>query len=79
MIINDEQDNERSGYGLLNVNGQYRVVLGMDSARGQESVALATYDQGKAGLMVSDGQHLIYEGSALPNEKMSSTEEPSTV
>ena len=35
MVINDEQGNERSGYGLLNVNGRYRVVLGMDSAQGR--------------------------------------------
>lgn len=63
LIINDEQGFERSGYGLLNVNGQKRVVLGLDSARGEEGLTLSLYDEGSVGLSVRDGKRLIYVGN----------------
>jgi len=63
LVINDEQGFERSGYGLLNVNGQKRVVLGLDSARGQEGLTLSLYDEGSVGLSMRDGKRLIYVGS----------------
>ncbi|MGH9240096.1 MAG: hypothetical protein ACRD3G_18790 [Vicinamibacterales bacterium] len=63
FVINDEQGFERSGYGLLNVNGQKRVVLGLDSARGQEGLTLGLYDEGSVGLSMRDGKRLIYVGS----------------
>src|SRR5262249_31714797 len=46
MVINDEQGFERAGFGLHNVNGQHRVVLGMDSNKGSEALSLAVLDEG---------------------------------
>ncbi len=63
LVINDEQGFDRSGYGLLNVNGQKRVVLGLDSARGQEGLTLSLFDEGSVGLSMRDGKRLIYVGS----------------
>lgn len=63
LVINDEQGLERSGYGLLNVNGEKRVVLGLDSARGEEGLTLSLSDEGSVGLRVRDGKRLIYIGS----------------
>ena len=48
--INDARGFERSGYGLLNVDGSYRVVLGLDGANGREGIALSLFDDGPAGL-----------------------------
>lgn len=48
--INDAMGFERSGYGLLRVDGLYRVVLGLDGSDGREGVALSLFDQGPAGL-----------------------------
>jgi hypothetical protein len=64
IVINDEQGSERSGYGLLKVDGRYRTVLGLDSSQGRESLTLAVYDAGRAGLTVEDGNRLVYVGSA---------------
>jgi hypothetical protein len=47
--INDERGFERSGYGLLRVDGTNRVNLGLDGANGREGVALALHDNGPAG------------------------------
>jgi hypothetical protein len=76
MIINDEQGNERSGYGLLNVNGKYRVVVGLDSSQGRESLSLVAMDEGKVGMTINDAQRTVYLGSAPANEKMAGAEEP---
>ena len=55
LVINDEEGFERSGYGLLKVENQYRVVLGMDSAQGQEGASLFLMDGGPVGLELQDG------------------------
>src|SRR4051812_49352041 len=41
MVVNDEQGFERTGYGLITVDGKHRVVLGLDSAQGQEGLTLS--------------------------------------
>lgn len=55
LVINDEQGFERSGYGLLNVQNRHRVVLGMDSDKGQEGLTLFLMDEGPIGVEVTDG------------------------
>ena len=64
VVINDEQGSERTGYGLLNVNGSRRVVLGMDTARGVEGLTLVLNDEGSTGMAIRDPQRLIYVGTA---------------
>ena len=66
LLINDEEGDERTGYGLLTVNGQKRVVLGMDTPRGEEGLTLTLHDEGSAGLSMRDGQRRIYIGNATP-------------
>lgn len=67
--INDQEGFERSGYGLLNVEGQYRVVLGLDSKRGTEGMALTLRDDGAVGLSVyGEGQNLAFLGRAPAND-----------
>jgi hypothetical protein len=68
MLLNDEQGFERSGYGLLNVNDVYRVVLGLDSAKGREGLALMLDDGGDVGIMVRDDDRSIFLGSERPAE-----------
>lgn len=61
LVLNDEEGFERSGYGLLKVDNLYRVVLGMDSAQGQEGATLFLEDGGQRGLEVQDGsRHRIF-------------------
>jgi hypothetical protein len=55
LVINDEEGFERSGYGLLNVKNQHRVVLGMDSSKGKEGLTMFLIDDGPIGLEVNDG------------------------
>lgn len=63
--INDEQGYERTGYGLLKVDGLYRVVLGLDSDRGTEGLTLSLFDGGKVGLSVY-GDRSLFLGTAPP-------------
>jgi len=66
--INDGQGFERSGYGLLSVDGRDRVVLGLDSRRGTEGLALSLFDDGQAGLSVfGAGGSVAFFGSAPPD------------
>jgi hypothetical protein len=76
LIINDGQGFERSGYGLISVDGQDRMVLGLDDSRGEEGLALAVFDSGRAGLMVHDGKHGAYLGSAPANDPVLKTSSP---
>lgn len=63
LIINDAEGFERSGYGLLDVEGAYRVVLGLDGDDGREGVVLSLHDGGPRGLRVS-GEGEMFLGSA---------------
>jgi hypothetical protein len=76
MLINDEQGNERSGYGLLKVNDRYRVVLGLDSPQGKEALSLVALDGGAVGMSIDDPQRRIYVGSAPAGERITGAEEP---
>jgi hypothetical protein len=62
MVINDERGSERSGYGLLNVDGKKRIVLGLDSDRGMEGLVLFLDDEGRVGIAISDGERGINMG-----------------
>jgi hypothetical protein len=62
MIINDSLGFERSGYGLLTVDGKDRVTLGLDRDGG-ESIGLRVDDDGWAGLFAREGAHLTYLGA----------------
>lgn len=63
ILINDAEGFERSGYGLLDVDGAYRVVLGLDGDNGQEGVTLSLHDDGPRGLNVR-GDGTIFLGAA---------------
>jgi hypothetical protein len=66
--INDQQGYERSGYSLLNVDGKNRVVLGLDTRRG-EAVTLAVHDGGHAGFSAyGPGGRLVFLGNAPAND-----------
>lgn len=69
IIINDQEGFERSGYGLLNVGGVYRVVLGLDTKRGTEGLALAVRDDGAVGVSVYGNEHSVaFLGNAPAND-----------
>lgn len=63
VVINDAEGFERSGYGLLDVEGVYRVVLGLDGDDGREGVVLSLFDDGPRGLQVW-GDGTIFLGAA---------------
>lgn len=54
LVINDSIGLERSGYGLLTVGGEDRVVLGLDRKNGTEGVSLVVLEDGTTGLVVND-------------------------
>jgi len=65
--VNDRQGFERTGYGLLTVDDRDRVVLGLDSRRGTEGLALSLLDDGQVGLSVyGTGGSMAFLGSAPP-------------
>ena len=63
ITVNDAQGFERSGYGMLTVQGKDRVVLGLDDNQG-EGIALALVDGGHTGLMMRTSAGQVYLGSA---------------
>lgn len=64
LIINDEKGQERTGYGILNVNGTNRVTLGLDNAKGTEGIILTLNDDGTTGLIIRDLDQTIFLGKA---------------
>jgi hypothetical protein len=64
IVINDALGFERSGYGLLRVNGVDRAVLGLDDNRGGEGVSLAVIDSGPVGIHIEDGLSRLFLGRA---------------
>jgi hypothetical protein len=64
VLINDAHGFERSGYGLLTVKGHDRVVLGLDTDRGEEGVVLAVIDSGRMGVHVGGQGFLGFLGTA---------------
>ncbi|WP_396223959.1 hypothetical protein [Gemmatimonas sp.] len=55
LEINDAQDFERTGYGLLTVGGKDRVTLGLDSRQGTEGLTLTVRDDGHTGVRIDGG------------------------
>lgn len=60
--INDERGFERSGYGLMKVNGKNRVVLGLDNDNGTEGMSLILSDEGNTGLTMRSDFGEIFLG-----------------
>lgn len=54
IAINDEKGFERGGFSLLRVQGKNRVVLGLDTNRGVEGIALGVIDGGGIGMSIFD-------------------------
>ena len=63
LLINDPEGFDRSGYGLIDVEGRYRVGLGIDSNRSQESLMLMLHDNDRVGISVAEGEDRIFIGS----------------
>jgi hypothetical protein len=76
ILINDAEGFERSGWGLLNVKGRNRMVLGLDDDNGGEAVSLAVIDSGAVGIMTKAGDQSIYLGTAPPNDYHTQLVEP---
>ena len=68
IVINNSEGLERSGYGLLNVDGQDRMVLGLDGDSGNEGVVLVVRENGTSALSVADHTfgRTVLVGSAAP-------------
>ena len=64
IAINDENGFERSGYGILKVNGIDRVNLGMDTNKGTEGLVLTVDDDGTTGVSIRGQKHNIFLGKA---------------
>lgn len=64
MVINDTEGFERTGYGLLAVNGRHRVGLGLDTDRIEEGLNLVIHDDGPRGILVGTLADGIFLGSA---------------
>lgn len=66
ITLNDQDGFERSGYGLIKLGDDYRIVLGLDSDKGEEGLVLLLDDAGRIGLMLRDEDRSAYLGSAPP-------------
>jgi hypothetical protein len=75
MVINDRAGFERSGYGLLAVGGQDRVVLGLDNATG-EAVTLFVDNGGRAGVWARDSSRTLFLGGAPAKDELTGEAEP---
>ncbi|WP_420449036.1 hypothetical protein [Candidatus Palauibacter sp.] len=64
MVINNAEGFERTGYGLLPVDGGYNVGLGLDTDRIEEGLVLILEDDGPRGVLVGTGPDRIFLGSA---------------
>lgn len=69
ITLNDAQGFERSGYGVLTVQGKDRVVLGLDDEQG-EGIVLALHDGGHTGLMMRTPAGRVFLGSAPPTHPL---------
>ena len=77
MVINDAEGFERMGYGLLDIDGTYRVTLGLDSDRSTEGLVLFLDDlTGEVGISVGDGGDRIFLGKASAGHGLSSLPDP---
>lgn len=63
IIIQDSTGLERTGYGLLNVEGVYRANLGFDYP-GKEGMTLSLDDGGVTGISIRDAHKSIFIGKA---------------
>ncbi len=75
LLVNDPEGFERSGYGLIDVEGRYRVGLGIDSNRSQESLMLMLHDNDRVGISVAEGEDRIFIGKA-PNGYYQAPDDP---
>jgi len=73
LVMNDAKGDERTGYGLLDVQGTYRVVLGLDSRRGQEGVALVLDDAGRVQMEIRDGDKVATVGTIAETDSAGRT------
>lgn len=64
MIINDQNGFERTGYGILDVNGENRVILGLDNENGSEGIAIALFENGTSGISMGSRHGSIFLGKA---------------
>jgi hypothetical protein len=64
LLLNDEQGFERSAYGVLNVEGKNRVVLGLDTDHGTEGLVLGLLEDGTTGMFVSSARKNMFLGNA---------------
>ena len=64
MVINNAEGFERTGYGMLPVDGGYNVSLGLDTDRIQEGLVLILEDDGPRGVLIGTGPDRIFLGSA---------------
>ncbi len=64
IIINDQNGFERTGYGVLNVHGQNRVVLGLDNENGSEGIAIALFEDGTSGISMASKLGSVFLGKA---------------
>ncbi|MEM9053052.1 MAG: hypothetical protein AAGC47_13440, partial [Bacteroidota bacterium] len=67
LVFNDDSGLERSGYGLLDVDSELRVVLGLDHANGTEGVALSVLPDGSVGVYLDSDENSIFLGSVRPD------------
>jgi hypothetical protein len=61
VLINDQEGFERTGWGYFPANG--RVVLGLDSRKGQEGVTLFVLEDDTTGMNINAGDKSIFLGS----------------
>lgn len=64
IIINDKTGLERTGYGIPDVEGNDRVVLGLDRSNGTEGATLSVMPDGTTGLNLNSDEQSIFIGKA---------------
>lgn len=64
IIINDNRGFERTGYGVLNIDGDNRVVLGLDNENGTEGLSMVIFEDGTSGIIMNSANGSIFLGKA---------------
>ena len=77
VVVNDAAGFERTGYGLLDMDGHYRVGLGVDSDRGTEGLTLTLDDKsGEVGVFLRDEQGRIILGNVAAGHGLTGLPDP---
>jgi hypothetical protein len=75
ISVNNDKGFERAGFRVMNINGDARVALGMDSENG-EALTLSVINGIGVGLRMNDSKNKLFMGTLAPQKWENKTDQP---